>query len=647
MSLKVLLADDSMTAQNMGRKILAESGYDVTTVSNGAAAVKKIAEVKPDLVILDIYMPGYTGLEVCERVRANFDTANLPVLLTVGKMEPYRAEDGAKVRADGVIVKPFEATDLLAVVKKMTEKLSAVPVRHVVEEEPEQEESFQDVGTPAQSVPLQVDVPSEIAVAPAMAMEEFTAGSDEPFPSSNPTMEWSAPTEVARAATASFQSAPIAEIPWSFDQSPVFEQPVMENLGEVAHAPGIEFTSAPQVGEIEVQAAEGLTLDTAQISHDPVVESTEPELASAQEITQFVTSFDTTEVEKAEEPAPSMEAPAEISWGGWSQMDTAATVEPATLEKPQGVIDDFEAKVAAAMSGFGTEPVEPALETNHNELISEPADDFEAKVAAAMSGFETEPVEAPLSSNATESHADVVAIPAPSEDFEARVAAAMSDFSGTDSATEEVVASVPEATNEVLSEAAPVESPDDFEARLTAAMASFDQTSVENPSVESPAVAATEETQELTPVQESKPSINLNETMVLPQEAMLSLEEEMNRSLNEHVAEIPRRAEIEWETPPAVEEPASFSQPEAFSSPAPVQEEPELMGEFDPAHVVPEAAEHHDAQPVVAQEAAPAESAAPAPEVTGSEKFAAAVQRAIERLKPQLIAEIVKELKGE
>jgi len=50
---------------------------------------------------------------------------------------------------------------------------------------------------------------------------------------------------------------------------------------------------------------------------------------------------------------------------------------------------------------------------------------------------------------------------------------------------------------------------------------------------------------------------------------------------------------------------------------------------------------------VVAQEAAPAESAAPAPEVTGSEKFAAAVQRAIERLKPQLIAEIVKELKGE
>src|SRR3569832_360020 len=124
-----------MTAQNMGRKILSESGYDVTTVSNGAAAVKKIAEVKPDLVILDIYMPGYTGLEVCERVRANFDTANLPVLLTVGKMEPYRAEDGAKVRADGVIVKPFEATDLLAVVKKMAERVPVRATRAAVQDE--------------------------------------------------------------------------------------------------------------------------------------------------------------------------------------------------------------------------------------------------------------------------------------------------------------------------------------------------------------------------------------------------------------------------------------------------------------------------------------------------------------------------------
>src|SRR5579871_1346745 len=113
-----------MTAQNMGKKILSEAGYDVVAVSNGAAAVKKIAEQKPDIIILDIYMPGYTGLEVCDKVRASVDTLKTPVLLTVGKMEPYRAEDANRVKADGVIIKPFEASDLLAVVKKLEERVT-------------------------------------------------------------------------------------------------------------------------------------------------------------------------------------------------------------------------------------------------------------------------------------------------------------------------------------------------------------------------------------------------------------------------------------------------------------------------------------------------------------------------------------------
>ena len=120
MALKVLLADDSMTAQNMGKKILADAGFDVATVSNGAAAIKKITEFKPDIVILDIYMPGYTGLEVCERIRATNTT--MPVLLTVGKLEPFRQEDVDNVHAEAIIVKPFEATDLINTVQKFVEQ---------------------------------------------------------------------------------------------------------------------------------------------------------------------------------------------------------------------------------------------------------------------------------------------------------------------------------------------------------------------------------------------------------------------------------------------------------------------------------------------------------------------------------------------
>jgi CheY-like chemotaxis protein len=120
---KILLADDSVTAQNMGRKILADAGYEVVTVNNGSAALKKIAELKPDLVILDVYMPGYSGLEVCQRLKESQDSSRIPVLLTVGKLEPFKPEEAQRVRAEGFIVKPFEASELLAALSKLEDKV--------------------------------------------------------------------------------------------------------------------------------------------------------------------------------------------------------------------------------------------------------------------------------------------------------------------------------------------------------------------------------------------------------------------------------------------------------------------------------------------------------------------------------------------
>lgn len=125
MALKILLADDSMTAQNMGKKILVDAGYDVVAVSNGAAAIKKVASERPDIAILDEYMPGYTGSEVCERIKAAAETSKIPVLLTVGKMEPFDPEKASKVHADGVMIKPFEASDLVAAVQSIAQRLLA------------------------------------------------------------------------------------------------------------------------------------------------------------------------------------------------------------------------------------------------------------------------------------------------------------------------------------------------------------------------------------------------------------------------------------------------------------------------------------------------------------------------------------------
>ena len=123
MARKILLADDSVTAQNMGRKILADAGYEVITVNNGSAALKKIAEVKPDLIVLDVYMPGYSGLEVCQRLKEVHESARIPVLLTVGKLEPFKPEEAKRVRAEGFIVKPFEASELLTALSKLEDKI--------------------------------------------------------------------------------------------------------------------------------------------------------------------------------------------------------------------------------------------------------------------------------------------------------------------------------------------------------------------------------------------------------------------------------------------------------------------------------------------------------------------------------------------
>ena len=123
MARKILLADDSVTAQNMGRKILADAGYDVITVNNGSAALKKIAELKPELIILDVYMPGYSGLEVCQRLKDAHETARVPVLLSVGKLEPFKPEEAKRVRAEGYIVKPFEASELLSALSKLEDRI--------------------------------------------------------------------------------------------------------------------------------------------------------------------------------------------------------------------------------------------------------------------------------------------------------------------------------------------------------------------------------------------------------------------------------------------------------------------------------------------------------------------------------------------
>ncbi len=580
-----------MTAQNMAKKILADSGYEVTTVSNGAAAVKKIAEVKPDLVILDIYMPGYTGLEVCERVRANMETSRLPVLLTVGKLEPYRPEDGARVRADGIIVKPFEATDLLGIVKKLSEKFAPVAKpAPVVEASPQIEEPEPEYEEAKPSA--RVEVPSEMAVAPAMELEEMPVAAA----AEAGAFQWAPSTAASDAVPHGFMPADLEISPEALgpepgtvtDSMPAYVEPeiVAENAvadfeptiaapsaaSDIAPLPDVEFNAIPQEPE---QHSAG----TAP-AQDPAL-VTEPS-----DITQFATSFG---VEDAEEVP----------------VGTVTGNEPFFAE-PTSREDSEEILTAADVFGRPAE----AIESENEEVAAE----HEAPLVNAVESQEVASVEAEPEKG-------------PLDDFEARVAAAMSAFDQP----------LEEAPLKVDSDMV-VEQVDTF----------VGDSEIVNP-VAAEAEAEPEPAQSGKEPEQVAPTLDVNETMVLPAEALLSLEAEMRKAMELKKAAESQAPEL---MPPAPEPMSSFAaEPEmpeihqeeaAVEAEAPVAHQDEVAAE-PPA---PEVESEATASPVLAMAAAAAVPSFEKWNGFGEEKLTNAVQTAVERLKPQLIAEIVKALKG-
>jgi len=119
MGKKILLADDSITIQKVIELTFSDEDFDVVTVGNGRLALEKVQEVRPDLVLCDIIMPEKDGYEVCDVIKKNPATAQIPVLLLTGAFEPFDQERANRVGCDGFLAKPFEPQTLVAKVKEL------------------------------------------------------------------------------------------------------------------------------------------------------------------------------------------------------------------------------------------------------------------------------------------------------------------------------------------------------------------------------------------------------------------------------------------------------------------------------------------------------------------------------------------------
>ncbi len=115
---RILIVDDEIELVKAIEIILKQAGYEVLTAYNGQVALEKAHKAKPDLVLLDIMMPGIDGIEVLRRLREGTDTTYIPVIMLTCKGDSESIIGAHDLEIVDYIIKPFDSKKLLNLIKK-------------------------------------------------------------------------------------------------------------------------------------------------------------------------------------------------------------------------------------------------------------------------------------------------------------------------------------------------------------------------------------------------------------------------------------------------------------------------------------------------------------------------------------------------
>jgi DNA-binding response OmpR family regulator len=110
---KILVADDDEQVRDLVAFKLAMAGYHTITADNGSTALHMVQNEQPDMVILDVVMPGMDGLSVCYELHSSAATAQIPVLMLSGRSRQVDIDLGLTVGADDYLIKPFNPAELI------------------------------------------------------------------------------------------------------------------------------------------------------------------------------------------------------------------------------------------------------------------------------------------------------------------------------------------------------------------------------------------------------------------------------------------------------------------------------------------------------------------------------------------------------
>ena len=372
MSKKLLLADDSITIQKVIQITFAHEDYELTVTDNGDSALEKAREIRPDLVMADVYMPGKNGYELTSAIKQDPALQQVPVLLLAGSFEPFDEDKARSCKADAWIEKPFESQTLIDKVAELLSAAQEAPESPIPVAEPV---AVVDVDTEPvvaveDSSPVAFEETQEAFLESANTEPEMAAAPEDPF--GDISFEEETPAvEPEPVAVAEDWSDVVVE-------SPVTE-PAVEDAFAVAEEP---FT----------ESSEPVAADFAAIKEAPVEETDVDVFEMGDDEIMPLGDEDILGEEDLESIMP------EQTLAAWSRDDTAdEDVFAESLEEVSDV-EDEPVFVPPVESPAFEEPVvemPPAFEESVSDSVpdEEPLVDVEkpssVAVPAAMADIET------------------------------------------------------------------------------------------------------------------------------------------------------------------------------------------------------------------------------------------------------------------
>ena len=135
MAKKILVIEDDPAISRLVDYSLRHQGFEVIAATNGLEGIRKAHKEAPDLIILDVMLPGMDGFEICHKLRSEEDTAQLPILMFSAKAQEIDKNTGLKVGADDYLPKPATPAEIVKRVEKLLEKKSAGKTQGITNQE--------------------------------------------------------------------------------------------------------------------------------------------------------------------------------------------------------------------------------------------------------------------------------------------------------------------------------------------------------------------------------------------------------------------------------------------------------------------------------------------------------------------------------